>query len=240
MNNNYRYHNYQTEITDGGVVDTQRSRRLRPELFEQTTTTTTTTTINKECNSKVNEMTTTQLEKGPMTRINLAGGPRSAFARLFPARYRQEQEELERKQRSKSSDDHRYNFDRDNLRTHYQDDAQETARKPHRVTFGEQELSEWKSRTKSEPQIHDTTHHYHNVSASNETRNDSVSRIPLNYDPSPEIIYRDNPDKVVYVQKVGVRYLKPPTPPPPGPLVIREIQATPPQEPPPLVVSTTP
>ncbi|CAF5189969.1 unnamed protein product, partial [Rotaria sp. Silwood1] len=70
--------------------------------------------------------------------------------------------------------------------------------------------------------------------------NENITHIPLNYDPDPEIIYRDNPNKLVYVQKIGVRYLKPPTPPPPEPIIVREVQSTPPQEPPPLVVSTTP
>ena len=240
-NNDDDHHNYKTVISSDDVVR-QRFRRIQPELFEQATTTTTTTTINKECNSTVDEMTTTQLEKGPMTRINLVEGPRSAFARLFPDRYREEQEEFERKQRSKSSDSQRYNFDRDNLRTLADADhhVRETVRKSLRVTFGDHDSNDLKFRTKSEPHIHDATQHYYNVSSSNEARQENVSRMPLNYDPDPEIIYRDNPDKLVYVQKVGVRYLKPPTPPPPGPLVIREIQATPPQEPPPLVVSTTP
>ena len=43
----------------------------------------------------------------------------------------------------------------------------------------------------------------------------------LNNDPNPQIIVRPNPDQVTYQQNVSVRYLVPPTPPPPGPLIIR-------------------
>jgi hypothetical protein len=40
-------------------------------------------------------------------------------------------------------------------------------------------------------------------------------------DPNPEIITKPNPDHITYQQNVSVRYLVPPTPPPPGPLIIR-------------------
>jgi hypothetical protein len=40
-------------------------------------------------------------------------------------------------------------------------------------------------------------------------------------DPNPEIINKPNPNQVTYQQNVSVRYLVPPTPPPPGPLIIR-------------------
>jgi hypothetical protein len=40
-------------------------------------------------------------------------------------------------------------------------------------------------------------------------------------DPNPEIITKPNPDQITYKQNVSVRYLVPPTPPPPGPLIIR-------------------
>jgi hypothetical protein len=43
----------------------------------------------------------------------------------------------------------------------------------------------------------------------------------LNNDPNPEIITKSNPNHVTYQQNVSVRYLVPPTPPPPGPLIIR-------------------
>jgi hypothetical protein len=40
-------------------------------------------------------------------------------------------------------------------------------------------------------------------------------------DPNPEIITKPSPDHITYQQNVSVRYLIPPTPPPPGPLIIR-------------------
>jgi hypothetical protein len=40
-------------------------------------------------------------------------------------------------------------------------------------------------------------------------------------DPNPEIITKPNPDHITYKQNISVRYLVPPTPPPPGPLIIR-------------------
>jgi len=43
----------------------------------------------------------------------------------------------------------------------------------------------------------------------------------LNNDPNPEIITKPSPDHITYQQNVSVRYLVPPTPPPPGPLIIR-------------------
>jgi hypothetical protein len=213
MNNN----SYKNEIIDD--EDSQLYRRIHPDwykqtvqpsvpkLYEQDITTITTKTINKELNSVTDEMTTTRLEKSPVRRVNLVCGPRSAFARLFPDKYRQQQ-------RSKSSDSPRYNFD--------------YARNP-RIPSDDEDVS--RSRQIS----------FYNQQKKNPYLSDQhLSRIPLNYDPNPEIIYRDNPNKVVYVQKIGVRYLKPPTPPPPEPIIIREIQSPPPREPPPLVISTTP
>jgi hypothetical protein len=43
----------------------------------------------------------------------------------------------------------------------------------------------------------------------------------LNNDPNPQIITKPNPDQITYKQNVSVRYLIPPTPPPPGPLIVR-------------------
>ena len=207
-----------------------------PDIFEQMVTTTTTTTINKEVNSKVDEMTTTHLEKSPIRRVNLVTGPNSAFARLFPERYRQEQEQSQRHQRSKSSDhDQRYNFDR-TIHTDQSmsnlDDENQSIRRSNRVTFDDQQELIVPERTKSESYLNESIDRF----SSHENR----QHIPLNYDAEPEIIYRDNPEKLVYIQKVGVRYLKPPTPSPPGPLIIREVQGTPPEEPPPLIVTSSP
>jgi len=40
-------------------------------------------------------------------------------------------------------------------------------------------------------------------------------------DPNPEIITKRNPEQITYKQNISVCYLVPPTPPPPGPLIIR-------------------
>lgn len=45
----------------------------------------------------------------------------------------------------------------------------------------------------------------------------------INFDPNPQIIRKNANDAVTYKQEVAVRYLRPPTPPPPGPLIIKEV-----------------
>jgi len=172
----------------------------------------------KEEHINLDNMITTTWEKSPIRRLNFISGPQSAFARLFPDKYRQ-QEEFINQQRSKPCDiQHTISDDDD-----HDDHDREELKKSRRVRFYTNEDDSIKIHAKSEPclnQIH--------------LDND------INYDPNPEIIYHDNPDNIIYTQKVGVRYLKPPTPPPPGPILIREIQSTPPNAPPPFVVSTTP
>jgi hypothetical protein len=46
----------------------------------------------------------------------------------------------------------------------------------------------------------------------------------INFDPNPQIIRKHANDAVTYKQEVAVRYLRPPTPPPPGPLIIKEVR----------------
>ncbi|CAM4750388.1 unnamed protein product [Rotaria magnacalcarata] len=58
----------------------------------------------------------------------------------------------------------------------------------------------------------------------------------LNKDPNPQIVKKQNSDQVTYKQNISIRYLVPPTPPPTGPLIIREIVAPHPPTPPPLVI----
>jgi hypothetical protein len=52
-------------------------------------------------------------------------------------------------------------------------------------------------------------------------RNGSTDRYNLNEDMEFEIIHKQNESTVDYNQKVQVKYLRPPTPPPPGELIIR-------------------
>ncbi|KAI0990584.1 hypothetical protein GJ496_010240 [Pomphorhynchus laevis] len=64
--------------------------------------------------------------------------------------------------------------------------------------------------------------------------------IALNKDATPEVIVK-HPDKPIkYQQDIGVRYLKPPTPPPSGNIVIREVRPPPVPEAPPLYVRLKP
>lgn len=188
--------------------------------------------LHKEEYKNINDMTTTNWDRTPIRRNNFVSGPQSAFARLFPDKYRQ-QEELLNTQRSKSSDNrhlninHRITIQHSETDDDVDDDENYTVRKSRRVRFYPNDDDDddccLKNRTKSEP-------HLNQIHLNND----------INYDPNPEIIYRDNPDDVTYTQRVGVRYLKPPTPPPPGPILIREMQSSPPAALPPLVVSTTP
>ncbi|CAF1595516.1 unnamed protein product, partial [Didymodactylos carnosus] len=43
-----------------------------------------------------------------------------------------------------------------------------------------------------------------------------VRNYPINIDPNPELIVRPNTQRLTYTHDVAVRYLRPPTPPPPG------------------------
>lgn len=73
------------------------------------------------------------------------------------------------------------------------------------------------------------------ASSSSSTVN-AIEQYPLNQDSNPEHIHRHNNDRITYRQDVAIRYLQPPTPPPPGPVIIREIRAPQPPEAPPLVI----
>jgi hypothetical protein len=44
----------------------------------------------------------------------------------------------------------------------------------------------------------------------------------LNDDPNPEVIHKVNNQPIEYSQDIQVRYLRPPTPPPPGDLIIKQ------------------
>ena len=73
----------------------------------------------------------------------------------------------------------------------------------------------------------------HNLNVDNEVA--KYSHVPLNEDPDPIIIKKENNEQVVYKQNVFIRWLQPPTPPPPAPIIIREVQE-PQEQLPPLVI----
>jgi len=74
-------------------------------------------------------------------------------------------------------------------------------------------------------------------------REHQLSQYPINYDPSPHIIRKkldDSHEPIVYKQQIAVRYLCPPTPPPPAPLIIREIRPPEPSPLPPIIIRQRP
>lgn len=64
----------------------------------------------------------------------------------------------------------------------------------------------------------------------------SQSPNPINQDPNPIRIVKPNNQNIVYKQQVNIRYLQPPTPPPPAPIIIREKQISPPSNQPPIII----
>ncbi|CAF0829720.1 unnamed protein product [Rotaria sordida] len=175
--------------------------------------------------------TATIWETTSIRSIPVIGGPQSAFARLFPEKYRQ-QEELLKKQRSQSSDNQRLTNEQiitTENKTNDDDDNKQKLRRSRRVRFHINDNDNFQNRTKSEPylnQIHLSSNYLkHNIN--------------YNID-KPETIYCNNSNDITYTQKIGIRYLRPPTPPSPEPLVFHEIQSTPPNEPSPIVISITP
>ncbi|CAF1435174.1 unnamed protein product [Adineta steineri] len=67
-----------------------------------------------------------------------------------------------------------------------------------------------------------------------------IKNYPINVDANPELIVRPNTQRLTYTQDIAVRYLKPGTPPPPGPIIIREIRAPAPQPAPPIILRQRP
>jgi hypothetical protein len=67
-----------------------------------------------------------------------------------------------------------------------------------------------------------------------------VSQYEINQDPNPEIITKRSQQTLTYVQETGIRYLRPPTPPQPGDIVIvqQENTLTPPA--PPVIIRQQP
>jgi hypothetical protein len=49
-----------------------------------------------------------------------------------------------------------------------------------------------------------------------------ISQYRLNDDPYPEVIHKTNNQPIEYTQEIQVRYLRPPTPPTPGDLIIKQ------------------
>ncbi|CAF0906955.1 unnamed protein product [Adineta ricciae] len=67
-------------------------------------------------------------------------------------------------------------------------------------------------------------------------RVDETQLTNISHDPYAQYIQRNNNNQITYEQNVFIRYLRPPTPPEPGPLIIREMYAPAPFEKAPLIV----
>lgn len=67
-----------------------------------------------------------------------------------------------------------------------------------------------------------------------------LSHYAVNLDPNPEIINKKTKQEIDYIQELAVRYLRPPTPPTPGEIIIRKMPniVTPPA--PPLIIRQQP
>jgi hypothetical protein len=57
------------------------------------------------------------------------------------------------------------------------------------------------------------------INNNNNNQSNEYSNIPLNQDDDPIIIKKKNDEKIFYKQNVYIRWLQPPTPPPPAPII---------------------
>lgn len=67
-----------------------------------------------------------------------------------------------------------------------------------------------------------------------------LSEYTINEDSNPEIIRKKSEQELVYNQEIAIRYLRPPTPPPPGDIIIREERTSVAPPAPPLVIRQQP
>lgn len=50
-----------------------------------------------------------------------------------------------------------------------------------------------------------------------------ITEYAINQDAQPEVITKRSNQQLVYQQEVAIRYLRPPTPPPPGEIIIQQV-----------------
>lgn len=67
-----------------------------------------------------------------------------------------------------------------------------------------------------------------------------INEYPINEDESPEVISKRALQNLTYIQELAVRYLKPPTPRPPGEIIIQQESNIPTAPAPPLVIRQQP
>jgi hypothetical protein len=67
-----------------------------------------------------------------------------------------------------------------------------------------------------------------------------IQQYLINEDSNPEVIRKKTEQQLIYEQEVAIRYLRPPTPPPPGEIIIRQDKNIPTPPAPPLVIRQQP
>jgi hypothetical protein len=67
-----------------------------------------------------------------------------------------------------------------------------------------------------------------------------ITQYQINEDANPEVIRKRTDQTLIYEQEVAVRYLRPPTPPPPGEILIKQEKNIPTPPAPPLVIRQQP
>lgn len=67
-----------------------------------------------------------------------------------------------------------------------------------------------------------------------------LSQYLINEDSNPEIIRKRTEQQLIYEQEIAIRYLRPPTPPPPGEILIRQEKNIPTPPAPPLIIRQQP
>ena len=63
-----------------------------------------------------------------------------------------------------------------------------------------------------------------------------LKHYPINQDPNPNVLTKKSQQELVYTQELGIRYLRPPTPPTPGEIIIQEEPCQVPIPAPPLII----
>ncbi|RNA40876.1 hypothetical protein BpHYR1_033626 [Brachionus plicatilis] len=67
-----------------------------------------------------------------------------------------------------------------------------------------------------------------------------ISEYSINEDPQPKIIHKKNHQKIEYIQELAIRYLKPPSVPPPGDIIINQLPNEVSSPAPPIIIRQTP
>lgn len=67
-----------------------------------------------------------------------------------------------------------------------------------------------------------------------------MARYVINQDPKPIVINKKLDMMIDYAQEIAVRYLRPPTPPPPGDIIIQEMPSRASPQAPPVIIRQLP